>query len=375
MTEPNVAGAVPVVSVIVRSAGRPALPAALASIAAQDYPAIEVIVVALPGLDPASVPDTCGPHPVRLVQSGTDLSAPEAANAGLDAANGEWITFLDETDVFLPGHLSALMAARDGAPAFAVTHGCARAVLADGREVVFGQPHCLAELYERNYIHLSSALFTRALVEQGCRFDAALPVHHDWDLILQMAQHATFCFVPEPSFQWNAGAGGHGAGEGITAAYDASRQCRERVLAKWAGRRDALIERTEPLLRSAAEAAQRRDWGAATASCREVLAQSPNDPWALNLLASIQRDTDHASDARRTQLLAVSVQPRNPALAFNLALLYRAEGNLERAAFCCDRALGLDADFVPAQRLRDELARMRSAGWNPPPLQTPSFPT
>jgi tetratricopeptide (TPR) repeat protein len=356
MSEPNVAGALPMVSVIVRSEGRPALAAALASIAAQNYPAIEVIVVAPPMPADAVVPEWCGPHRVRLVQTAAGLSPPEAANAGLDAATGDWITFLDEADVFLSEHLSGLMAVRDGAPDSAVIHSLAQAVFADGRELPFGQPYCLAQLYDHNFIHLSAAVFRRSLREQGCRFDPNLPVHHEWDLFLQMAQRASFRFVPRRTFRWNVGAGGYGFGDGITPQDATEDQCRRILQSKWAGHRDALIDRVEPLLRSAAEAKQHGNAQGAEALCHEVLAFSPYDPWALNLLASIERDTGRASDARRTQELAVAVRPQDSALVYNLALLYRAQGNLERAGRCCDRALELDPEFVPARRLREELS-------------------
>jgi len=357
MPGPNVAGDLPALSVIVRSAGRPALSAALASIAAQDYPAVDVVVVAAPGPAHPGLPDRCGAHPLRLVRSGVEEGPPGAANAGLDAATGDWISFLDEADVFLPGHLAGLMAARAAAPDAAVIHSYARAVLPDGRTLRFGQPHCLAQLYARNCIHLSSVVFRRALAEQGCRFDPDLPVHHEWDMLLQMAQLATFHFVLQETCQWNVGAGGHAAGDGVTEDDAVSAQCRERVHAKWASRRDALIDRVLPMVRSAAEWAQHGDYLAAEACCHDVLALSPNDPWALNLLASIQRDTGRGAEARATQELAVAVRPEDPALVFNLALLCRAQGDLERARRCCDRAVALDADFAPAKRLLAQLAR------------------
>jgi len=251
---------------------------------------------------------------------------------------------------------------RAQAPAAGVIHSYARAILPDGSVRRFGQPHALAQLYGCNYIHLSAAVFLRSVAGPGCRFDADLPVHHDWDMFLQLAQLAPFHFVPQETFSWNVGAGGHGAGDGITADDALSEQCRERLHAKWASRAEALIERTEPMLRSAAQAAQRGDHVAAEAYCRDVLAISPNDPWALNLRASIERATGRAGDARRTQELAVAVRPQNPALVFNLALLHRAQGDLEGARRCCARALDLDAGFTPAKRLQAELAPADTPG-------------
>jgi Flp pilus assembly protein TadD len=128
------------------------------------------------------------------------------------------------------------------------------------------------------------------------------------------------------------------------------------MYAKWGAQRDALIDRVEPMLKGAAELLRDGKLGAAEARCREVLAVSPNDPWALNLLAQIQRITGRLQEAGRTQQLAVAVAPHDPTLTVNLGLLYRAQGEIDMARRCADRALVLDANFGPAIRLRAELA-------------------
>ncbi len=307
-----------------------------------------------PGHSP--LPERCGPHPLRFVACAARRNRPEAANAGLDAATGDWITFLDDDDVFLPGHLSGLMAARAEAPDAGVVHCFARATFADGRTQRFGQPFSLVQLYARNFMHLSTAIFARALKARGCRFDETLLTHQDWDFFLQLAQLTTFHFVPRETFAWHADAGGSGAGGGANQDDATFARYRDLVYAKWARQRDALIERVEPLLRAGAQAAAQGDFAAAEARCREALAASPNDPWALNLRAAIERATGREREARRTQQLAVAVCPQDPTLTFNLALLYRAQGELDLARRCCDRAVALDTDFAPAKRLRAELA-------------------
>lgn len=346
----------PLVSVVVRSTDRPSLPEALASIAAQDYPRIEVVVVGASGPGHSALPERCGPQPLRFVACATRRNRPEAANAGLDAATGDWITFLDDDDVFLPGHLSGLMAARADAPEAGVIHCFARAVFADGRVQRFGHPFSLAQLYARNFMHLSTAIFARSLVARGCRFDDALATHQDWDYFLQIAQLAPFHFVPRATFEWRVEAGGSGAGGGANQSDETFARYRDLVYAKWARQRDALIDRVEPLVSAAARAAEQGDHAAAEARCREALAISPNDPWALNLRAAIERATGRARDARRTQQLAVAVCPQDPTLTFNLALLYRAQGEIDLARRCCDRAVALDANFAAAKTLRAELA-------------------
>ncbi|MGE5617041.1 MAG: glycosyltransferase, partial [Bacillota bacterium] len=86
------------VSVVVRSMDRPTLDRALASIASQDYPRLQVLVVAACGPSHRELPDRCGAYPLRLVRSDRRLQRASAANAGIDAAaaDGGWITLLDD---------------------------------------------------------------------------------------------------------------------------------------------------------------------------------------------------------------------------------------------------------------------------------------
>src|SRR4029450_11757690 len=78
-----------------------------------------------------------------------------------------------------------------------------------------------------------------------------------------------------------------------------------------------------PKLQAAAASAQRGDLAGAEAACNEGLAISQNDPWALNLLAMIERAGQKLAQARATQELAVAVRPGDADLVYNLALLCR----------------------------------------------------
>ena len=347
--------AAPTLTVIVRSMARPSLEAALASIAVQDYAPVEVLVVAACGPAHPALPPACGPHELLAVASPVRLPRPQAANAGLDAATGEWITFLDDDDMFLPGHLSALMGARAAEPQARVVHSYARAVFRDGHVERFGQPHALIQLYERNYIHLSSAVIARDLVAAGCRFDESLEIHEDWDFFIQLAQNARFHFVACESFEWHADAGDSGAGGGGNQDDARFAAYRDRVYAKWAARRDALVERVGPLVEQAAALAQRGERAVAEECCREALQASPSDPWVLNVLAMIRNAAGDLREARAAQELAVAIRPLDPGLVYNLAVLCRAQGDVELARRCCDRALALAPGFAPAQKLATEL--------------------
>ncbi len=366
------------VSVIVRSMARPALQEALASIASQDYPCVEVVVVAACGSGHPPLPDTCGSFPMLLVKSASRLPRPAAANVGLEHATGEWITFLDDDDVFLPGHISGLMAARPGLQQVGLVHSYARCIFKDGSAILVGQPHALIQLYERNYISLSTAVFARELVTQGCRFDESLDILEDWDFVLQLAQRTQFHFVPLNSFSYHIEAGDSGLGKGGNQDNSRFISYRDRIQAKWAAARSALAGRVMPYLQLARTLAQKGRWDEAEEKCRAALELSPNDPWALNVLAMIKHGKKDIREARAIQELAAAIRPLDARFVYDLAVLYATplpetkrdhengrlddlallsirQGELNNARRCCERALSLDPGLVQAQRLQDEL--------------------
>ncbi len=333
---------VPDISVIVRSMGRPSLAAALASIGVQTNCTIEIVVVAACGPGHAPLPAVGGPHTLHLVASDEPLTRAHAANAGLTAARGKWITFLDDDDVFLPGHPSALLAAARQTPTALVVTSMVRAVMSDGMAQSFGRAFAHSQLFERNYVHLSATLFARDLARSGCRFDAAFDIHEDWDFLLQLAERTLIRFVAVTGFQWNADAGNSGAAGGRN--HDAERFAafRDRVYKKWLDARDALIERALARMQEAGAAVQRGDFAGAERHCLQALDANFNDPWALNLLAMLQARAGKTTEARATQALAVSINPDDAGFLSNLAKLDFATGDVEAARQHVRDSLTLD---------------------------------
>jgi tetratricopeptide (TPR) repeat protein len=371
----------PLVSVVVRSCARATLAETLESIAAQDYPHLETVVVAAAGPGHPRLPSRVGIHPLRMVEPGVPLTRPRAAQAGVDGSRGEAITFLDDDDVFLPGHVEGLVAMRAAAPKARVVYALAQARFRDGRVEPWGQPFALAQLYERSFVHLSSALFDRALVDAGCRFDAAFEIMEDWDFFLQCAQHTRFHFEPRCTFEWRADLGSSGAG-GASNSDDARfARFRDRIYAKWQGPRDALFGFVQARLNEALGHAAAGDAPRALDACGAALERSPNDPWALNVVALIHRKAGRVTEARAAQETAVAVRPQDASLVYNLALLCRDAGDVAAARLHCARALALNprdarvaalAASLDAPAVRHTPSRTSSeTSW---PSPTPSTP-
>jgi hypothetical protein len=96
----------PKVSVVIPTIGRPSLAAAVGSAVAQTGHDVEVLVV----FDTADAPADLDLHATVLCTGG-GAGGSAARNLGVDAAQGDFVAFLDDDDEWLPGKLDAQVAA------------------------------------------------------------------------------------------------------------------------------------------------------------------------------------------------------------------------------------------------------------------------
>lgn len=188
----------PLVSVLIRSIARETLQQTLDAIASQDYPAIEVwVVAAVTNHPPVTMASSA--VQVHLVQTETPLHRSLAANKALDLAQGQYAMFLDDDDWIAPHHISGLVKALQDAPEYAAAYSQTQTVAASGDATgmpVMGLPYDPQRLLSGNWMPLHSVLFSVRLRDLGCRFDEQLDLYEDWDFWLQAAQHTPFLHAP-----------------------------------------------------------------------------------------------------------------------------------------------------------------------------------
>lgn len=190
------------VSVVIPTWNRAALvERAVASVLAQTRPAAEVIVV-----DDGSSDDTRARLAARfptvrcLTTAHRGVSA--ARNAGIAAARGRWIAFLDSDDAWLPPKLEGQLTALAGAPDHRICH-CDEIWIRDGRRVNPRRRHAKhgGWIFQRCLplcaISPSAALVERALLDQLGGFDEDLPACEDYDLWLRICAREPVCYVDE----------------------------------------------------------------------------------------------------------------------------------------------------------------------------------
>ncbi len=231
----------PLVSVIVRTIGRKELNEALDSIAQQTYPHIEVIVVHAKGNDDLGLEESCGRFTLRIVSKDHSLPRSEAANLGLDSAQGKYLIFLDEDDLFYPEHVSNLMEALDYEDNAKVAYSGVRVVhilqdSTEGPTVDLNEAFELKRLQIENFIPINAVLFERSLLDFGCHFDNTLELYEDWDFWLQLAQYTTFLHVGKVSACYrNRGSSGFGADADTNFVLQARGRFFEKWKTRWSG--------------------------------------------------------------------------------------------------------------------------------------------
>lgn len=257
----SAAQTLPLVSVVVRTIGRASLEAALASVVAQTYRPVEIVLVQAQGGSDRAWPAALDGVPLQVPDTGgRRLARAAAANFGLAHARGALAMFLDDDDLLLPAHIARLQAALAGAAdapaAFADTdYGYPEAARWHSLHRFEGGFDAVRLRFE-NFLPIHSVLFR--LDAHTPHLDEAFDLFEDWDFWLQMAQRGDFVHVPGVSARYVAA---QGQRSGVFVDSPATRQARQQLLAKWqaassAAQHAQLVDRLQQLYREHAQAAR-----------------------------------------------------------------------------------------------------------------------
>ncbi|WP_394065196.1 glycosyltransferase [Alcaligenes sp. WGS1538] len=191
----RLAHAQPRFSVILTTFNRPdLLRHALQSLADQQFRDFEVIVVNDHGSPVESVLEGLD-FPVTYLCLGSNQGLSAARNAGIAVARGRYLCYLDDDDIYLPGHLAALheafLAKPDALVYTDVVYVQER--LEGDRRVELGRSFPTAHdgfdrdlLFVRNYIPVNTWAHPRAILDRTGGFDISLSAFEDWDMLLRL---------------------------------------------------------------------------------------------------------------------------------------------------------------------------------------------
>lgn len=198
----------PLVSVVVPTYNRPQyLQRALASIAQQSYSNLEVIVVNDAGEDVRGViRDFEKERAIRYIVHEHNQGAGAARNTGFSVAQGKYITFLDDDDVFYPHHIRTLVDCleknnREVVAAYtdaieAVFDYSTESPKEVERKVTYSEDFNFENLLAYNYIPILTLMFRREVLASVGGFDTGLAALEDWEWLIRLASAGKFVHVP-----------------------------------------------------------------------------------------------------------------------------------------------------------------------------------
>ncbi|MGB7190311.1 MAG: glycosyltransferase [Acidobacteriaceae bacterium] len=209
------------VSVVIPTRNRPEfVVTAVASALEQNFASLEVIVV-VDGEDRPTREALSGIADARLkvVNLEASMGGAEGRNAGVRAARGEWIAFLDDDDEWLPHKLSRQMVtARQSAALWPVISSRmivrrpAYDSIAPLRSYDAGRPlseflFCRKPLRDGPYAMQTSTLMVRREMMLAVPFRSGLKRHQDWDWLLRAERvpGVEFRVVGEPLVIYHTG--------------------------------------------------------------------------------------------------------------------------------------------------------------------------
>lgn len=196
----------PLVSAVICTFRRPdVVKNAIRSVQNQTYPNIEIIVVddASPDRTKGAV-EEIGNGRIKYLRHEQNRGPSAGRNTGIDAANGEFIAFLDDDDEWYPKKLEIQVRSCKENGFDAVLSA---SMSGDGGVRRFGRPEVtMDDLRRGNDFAPGSGLMARASVLRQLRFDESISQGEDWDILIRLAQMKyRIGYVSEPLYRVNDG--------------------------------------------------------------------------------------------------------------------------------------------------------------------------
>lgn len=181
------------------------LRAALDSILAQTYEAVEIVAVDDGSIDGSGAILDQYASRMTIVREGRGGNAGIARRKGIAHARGVYFAFLDQDDLWLPGKLAAQVAFMEARPHVGLSFTSFQILQHDAcqhRDFYAERPHVrrdadLASLFQENSIYMPTPMIRRRVYDEVGGFDARLMGTDDYHLWLKAAVVSRIGFLPE----------------------------------------------------------------------------------------------------------------------------------------------------------------------------------
>jgi len=198
----------PVVSVIVPTFNRPQyLSKALASIMQQSYTNLQVIVVNDGGEDVSDIINSFHDQRLMFINRKENRGKAYSLNEALNRAEGKYVAYLDDDDIYYPHHIETLLNAlefqTDCQVAYSDFYKTYCRVTSDGTRQVLSKVVDVSRDFDRffmllfNHVLHVSLMHRRDLIEKTGPYNEQLNVLIDWDMTRKLVFFSDFHHVYE----------------------------------------------------------------------------------------------------------------------------------------------------------------------------------
>jgi glycosyltransferase involved in cell wall biosynthesis len=196
----------PKVSVIVPTYNRPQyLAEALASAVRQSYSNLQIIVVNDGGCDVSDVVKGFSDNRIKFIDRKENRGKAHSLNEAISAAEGKYIAYLDDDDIYYPNHIVSLVDALekggDCQAAYSDLYKTYCRVMPDGSRQVLAKVVEISRDFDRffilyfNHVLHVSLMHTRGILEKTGLYNENLNVLIDWDMTKRLVFFTDFYHV------------------------------------------------------------------------------------------------------------------------------------------------------------------------------------
>jgi len=198
----------PVVSVLVPTFNRPQyLSKALASVLQQSYKNIQLIVINDGGEDVSDIINSFGDPRLTFINRKENRGKPYSLNEALNRAEGKYVAYLDDDDIYYPNHIATLVNAlefqTDCQVAYSDFYKAFCRISSDGSRQVLSKTVEVSRDFDRffmlhfNHVLHVSLMHRRDLIEKTGPYNEQLNVLIDWDMTRRLVFFSDFHHVCE----------------------------------------------------------------------------------------------------------------------------------------------------------------------------------
>jgi len=198
----------PVVTVLVPTFNRRRyLPGALASVVRQSYRNLQIIVINDGGEDVSDIVNSFGDERLIFINRKENRGKAFSLNEALPRAEGKYVAYLDDDDLYYPNHIGTLVDAlennSDCQVAYSDLYKVYCKVCPDGSRKVLSKVVEISRDFDRffmlyyNHVLHVSLMHRRDLLEKTGPYNEDINVLIDWDMTRRLVFFSDFHHVPE----------------------------------------------------------------------------------------------------------------------------------------------------------------------------------